>query len=98
MPLKNTCINKIKTVMNTTNRRKLNRLIRECYEEGYGEIEPVSMALLTMEEIIDLIMITVAALKSGDFVPVVSEGQKEKVKRTLYEASNKRSHRIPRHS
>ena len=38
--------------MNTTNRRKLNRLIRECYEEGYGEIEPVSMALLTIEEII----------------------------------------------
>ena len=26
--------------MKTTNRRKLNRLIRECYEEGYGEIEP----------------------------------------------------------
>jgi hypothetical protein len=56
------------------------------------------MALLTIEEIIDLIMITVAALKSEDFVPVVSERQKAKVKRKLYEASNKRSHRIPRHS
>ena len=98
MPLKNTCINKIKTVMNTTNRRKLNRLIRECYEEGYGEIEPVSMALLTMEEIIDLIMFTVAALQTEDFVPVVSEGQKEKVKRKLYEASNKRRYRLLRKS
>lgn len=84
--------------MNTTNRRKLNRLIRECYEEGYGEIEPVSMALLTIEEIIELIMITVAALKSEDFVPVVSEGQKEKVKRKLYEASNKRRYRLLRKS
>ena len=84
--------------MKTTNKRKLNRLIRECYEEGYGEIEPVSMALLTIEEIIDLIMITVAALKSEDFVPVISEEQKEKVKRKLYEANNKRRYRIPRHS
>ena len=84
--------------MNTTNRRKLNRLIRECYEEGYGEIEPVSMALLTMEEIIDLIMFTVAALQTEDFVPVVSEGQKEKVKRKLYEASNKRRYRLLRKS
>ena len=82
--------------MRTSNKRKLNRLIRECYEEGYGEIEPVAMALLTIEEIIELIMITVAALKSEDFVPIVSEGQK--VKRRLYEANNKRSHRIPRHS
>ena len=98
MPLKNTCINKIKTVMNTTNKRKLNRLIRECFEEGYGEIEPVAMALLTMDEIIELIMITVAALKSEDFVPIVSEGQKEKVKRKLYEASNKRRYRLLRKS
>jgi len=84
--------------MRTTNRRKLNRLIRECYEEGYGEIEPVAMALLTMEEIIELIMITVAALKSGDFVPVISERQKEKVERKLYEASNKRRYRLLRKS
>ena len=69
--------------MKTTNRRKLNRLIRECYEEGYGEIEPVAMALLTIEEIIELIMITVAALKSGDFVPVISESQKAKDQRRL---------------
>ena len=84
--------------MKTTNKRKLNRLIRECYEEGYGEIEPVSMALLTIEEIIDLIMITVAALKSEDFVPVVSERQKAKVKRKLYEASSKRRYRLLRKS
>ena len=84
--------------MKTTNRRKLNRLIRECYEEGYGEIEPVSMALLTIEEIIELIMITVAALKSEDFVPVISERQKEKVKRKLYEASSKRRYRLLRKS
>lgn len=84
--------------MRTSNRRKLNRLIRECYEEGYGEIEPVAMALLTMDEIIELIMITVAALKSEDFVPVVSEGQKEKVKRKLYEANNKSRYRLLRKS
>ena len=84
--------------MKTTNRRKLNRLIRECFEEGYGEIEPVSMALLTIEEIIDLIMITVAALNSEDFVPVVSERQKAKVKRELYEANNKRRYRLLRKS
>ena len=84
--------------MRTSNRRKINRLIRECYEEGYGEIEPVSMALLTIEEIIDLIMITVAALKSEDFVPVVSERQKAKVKRKLYEANNKRRYRLLRKS
>lgn len=84
--------------MKTTNKRKLNRLIRECFEEGYGEIEPVAMALLTMDEIIELIMITVSALKSEDFVLIVSEGQKEKVKRTLYEASNKRRYRLLRKS
>ena len=56
------------------------------------------MALLTMEEIIELIMITVGALKSGDFVPVISEGQKEKVKRKLYEANNKRRYRLLRKS
>lgn len=93
-----TCINKTKIGMRTSNRRKLNRLIRECFEAGYGEIEPVAMALLTMDEIIELIMITVAALKSEDFVPIVSEGQKEKVKRTLYEASNKRRYRLLRKS
>lgn len=70
--------------MRTTNKRKLNRLIRECFEEGCGEIEPVAMALLTMEEIIELIMITVAALKSGDFVPVISESQKENGNGRLY--------------
>ena len=98
MTLKNTYINKIKTVMKTTNKRKLNRLIRECYEEGHGEIEPVAMALLTIEEIIELIMITVAALKSEDFVPVVKKRQKEKVKRKLYEANNKRRYRLLRKS
>lgn len=84
--------------MKTTNKRKLNRLIRECFEEGYGEIEPVAMALLTMDEIIELIMITVAALKSEDFVPIVSEGQKEKVKKKLYEANNKSRYRLLRKS
>ncbi len=70
--------------MRTTNKRKLNRLIRECFEEGYGEIEPAAMALLTMKEIIELIMITVAAFKSDDFVPVISESQKEKGKGRRY--------------
>jgi hypothetical protein len=42
-------------------------------------------------------MITVAALKSEDFVPVVSERQKAKVKRKLYEANNKRRCRLLKH-
>ena len=84
--------------MKTTNKRKLNSLIREHLEEGNREIAPLAMALLTMEEIIDLIMITVAALKSVDFVPIGSEGQKEKVKRKLYDASNKRRYRLLRKS
>lgn len=59
--------------MRTANKRKLNRLIRKCFEKGNVNIEPVAMALLTTEEIIDIIVLTAAALKSGDFVPVVSE-------------------------
>lgn len=80
-------------LMKTTNRRKLNRLIRECY----GEIEPVSMALLTIEEIIDLIMITVAALQGDAIVDEIPESKKEKYRRRLYE-SNRRIRSIRRHS
>ena len=77
----------------------MRRLIKECFEEGIQDvIAPEQIAILTVEEVVDLIMLTVAVLKSEDFVPVISEGQKEKVKRKLYEANNKRRYRIPRHS
>ena len=54
------------------------------------------MALLTTEEIIDIIVLTAAALKSGDFVPVVSERQKVNVNRRLCEANIKRRCRMLR--
>ena len=44
--------------MRTANKRKLNRLIRKCFEKGNVNIEPVAMALLTTEEIIDIIALT----------------------------------------
>ena len=81
------------------NGKQMRRLIKECFEEGIQDvIAPEQIAILTVEEVVDLIMLTVAALKSDDFVPVISEGQKEKVKRKLYEANNKRRYRISRHS
>ena len=81
------------------NGKQMRRLIKECFEEGIQDvIAPEQIAILTVEEVVDLIMLTVAVLKSEDFVPVISEGQKEKVKRKLYEANNKRRYRIPRHS
>ena len=81
------------------NGKQMRRLIKECFEEGIQDvIAPEQIAILTVEEVVDLIMLTVAVLKSEDFVPVISEGQKEKVKRKLYEANNKRRYRISRHS
>lgn len=82
--------------MRTANKRKLNRLIRKCFEKGNVNIEPVAMALLTTEEIIYIIVLTAAALKSGDFVPVVSERQKVNVNRRLCEANIKRRCRMLR--
>lgn len=76
--------------MKTTDKRKLNRLIRESFEDGYSNLEQTPIALLGIEDIIDLIMLTIAAMKSENLIPSVSERQKEKVKRRLYEAGNRR--------
>lgn len=62
--------------------RKLKRIIRECFEDGIQDvIAPEQMALLTFEEIVDIIMLTVAAMKSEEVF--ISEGQKEKDKRRI---------------
>lgn len=82
--------------MRTTDTRKLNRLIRESFEDGYSNLGQTPIALLGIEDIIDLIMLTIAAMKSENLIPSVSERQKEKVKRRLYEAGNRRRYRILR--
>ena len=65
--------------MRTTDKRKLNRLIRESFEDGYSNLGQTPIALLGIEDIIDLIMLTIAAMKSENLIPSVSERQKEKV-------------------
>lgn len=82
--------------MRTTDKRKLNRLIRESFEDGYSNLGQTPIVLLGIEDIIDLIMLTIAAMKSENLIPSVSERQKEKVKRRLYEAGNRRRCRISR--
>lgn len=82
--------------MRTTDKRKLNRLIRESFEDGYSNLRQTPIALLGIEDIIDLIMLTIAAMKSENLIPSVSERQKEKVKRRLYEAGNRRRCQISR--
>ena len=49
-------------------------------------------------DIANYIMLTIAAMKSENLIPSVSERQKEKVKRKLYEAGNRRKYRISRKS
>ena len=80
--------------MRTTDTRKLNRLIRESFEDGYSNLGQTPIALLRIEDIIDLIMLTISAMKSENLIPSVSERQK--VKRRLYEAGNRRRCRISR--
>ena len=41
--------------MRTTDKRKLNRLIRESFEDGYSNLGQTPIALLGIEDIIDLI-------------------------------------------
>lgn len=65
------------------NSRQLKRIIKECFEEGIQDvIAPEQMALLTFEEIVDIIMLTVAALKTDSII--ISESQKAKDKRRLH--------------
>ena len=65
------------------NGKQMRRLIKECFEEGIQDvIAPEQMAILTFEEVVDLIMLTVAALKVDNII--ISESQKEKDKRRLH--------------
>ena len=65
------------------NGKQMRRLIKECFEEGIQDvISPHQMAILTFEEVVDLIMLTVAALKADNII--ISESQKEKDKRRLH--------------
>ena len=64
------------------NGKQMRRLIKECFEEGIQDvIAPEQMAILTFEEVVDLIMLTVAAMKSEGII--ISEGQKAKDQRRL---------------
>ena len=58
------------------NGKQMRRLIKECFEEGIQDvIAPEQMAILTFEEVVDLIMLTVAALKADNII--ISESQKD---------------------
>ena len=59
------------------NGKQMRRLIKGCFEEGIQDvIAPEQMAILTFEEVVDLIMLTVAALKADNII--ISESQKAK--------------------
>ena len=45
-----------------TGNNKLKRVVRECYENGNTMGLPQQFALLSTQEIIDLVMITVATI------------------------------------
>ena len=71
------------------NGKQMRRLIKECFEEGIQDvIAPEQMAILTFEEVVDLIMLTVAALKADNII--ISESQKEKDYKRAIPASKRR--------
>ena len=71
------------------NGKQMRRLIKECFEEGIQDvIAPHQMAILTFEEVVDIIMLTVAALKADNII--ISESQKEKDHRRVSPASKRR--------
>ena len=71
------------------NGKQMRRLIKECFEEGIQDvIAPEQMAILTFEEVVDLIMLTVAALKADNII--ISESQKEKDYKRVTPASKRR--------
>ena len=71
------------------NGKQMRRLIKECFEEGIQDvIAPEQIAILTVEEVVDLIMLTVAALKADNII--ISEGQKAKDQRRVSPASKRR--------
>ena len=71
------------------NGKQMRRLIKECFEEGIQDvIAPEQLAILTFEEVVDLIMLTVAALKADNII--ISESQKEKYHRRVSPASKRK--------
>ena len=71
------------------NGKQMRRLIKECFEEGIQDvIAPEQMAILTFEEVVDIIMLTVAALKADNII--ISESQKEKDHRRVSPASKRK--------
>ena len=71
------------------NGKQMRRLIKECFEEGIQDvIAPEQIAILTFEEVVDLIMLTVAALKADNII--ISESQIEKDHRRVSPASKRR--------
>ena len=71
------------------NGKQMRRLIKECFEEGIQDvIAPEQIAILTFEEVVDLIMLTVAALKADNII--ISESQKEKDYKRVTHSSKRR--------
>ena len=68
--------------MRASNRR-LNDLVRECVENDDAMPQVSHIALLSMQDIVDIIILTIAALNVGEYVPVISESQKAKDQRRL---------------
>ena len=63
-----------------TGTNKLKGVVRECYENGNTMGLPQQFALLSTQEIIDLVMITVATIMGYEDDEYVIECQKEKGK------------------
>ena len=62
--------------------RELKRVIKECFEEDIqNAMAQEQVAILTFEEIVDIVMLTVAAMKSEEVF--IAESQKEKDKRRV---------------
>ena len=63
--------------------RELKRVINEGFEEDiHNAITQEQVAILTFDEIVDIVMLTVAALKSEEVF--IAESQKEKDKRRIF--------------
>lgn len=74
-----------------TGNNKLKRVVRECYEIGNTMGLPQQFALLSTQEIIDLVMITVATIMGYEDDEYVIECQKEKGKSRI-PTHNKQQH------
>lgn len=73
-----------------TSNKSLRRLVRECIENDGTQSKANDIAILSMQEIVDIIMLTIAALNSGEVY--ISESQKGKDKR--YSHTSPRANRM----